>query len=121
MPSVKPSRRRPASRTNRSLTTLLDLLGRRWLLRVVWELREETLTFRALRARCNAMSPSVLNRRLAELRQVGIVDVRSGGGYCLTAEGRALVQALQPIRRWALRRAIRPRTSRPTRPLRRTR
>ena len=112
MPSVKPSGRKRASRTDRPLVALLDLLGRRWLLRVVWELREETLTFRALRARCSAMSPSVLNRRLAELRQVGIVDVRSGGGYRLTAEGRALVRALQPVRRWAMRRAIRPRTSR---------
>ena len=109
---LKPSRRTRTVRTDRPLMALLDLLGRRWLLRVVWELRAETLTFRALRARCNAMSPSVLNRRLAELRQAGIVDVRSGGGYCLTAEGRALVRALQPIRRWALRRAIQPRTSR---------
>jgi DNA-binding HxlR family transcriptional regulator len=80
---------------------LLDLLGRRWLLRVLWELREEPLTFRALRARCNDMSPSVLNRRLAEMREVGIVDVRPGGGYRLTREGRSLVDSLRPIRRWA--------------------
>ena len=47
MPSVKPSRRKQSSRADRPLMALLDLLGRRWLLRVVWELREETLTFRA--------------------------------------------------------------------------
>jgi DNA-binding HxlR family transcriptional regulator len=121
MPSVKPSRRKQSSRADRPLMALLDLLGRRWLLRVVWELREETLTFRALRARCDAMSPSVLNRRLAELRQAGIVEVRSGGGYRLTAEGRALVRALQPIRRWALRRAVQPRTSRRARAARSSR
>ncbi len=72
-------------------------------MRVLWELRAETLTFRALRARCGNMSPSVLNRRLAEMREAGIVDVRVGGGYRLTREGRGLVQALQPIRRWAER------------------
>jgi DNA-binding HxlR family transcriptional regulator len=85
------------------VVTLLDLLGRRWLLRVLWELRAEALTFRALRARCNDMSPSVLNRRLAEMRQVGIVEVQSGGGYRLTREGRSLVDSLRPIRRWAER------------------
>jgi DNA-binding HxlR family transcriptional regulator len=112
MPAGRTSTHR-AARTNRPLLALLDLLGRRWLLRVIWELREETLTFRALRARCNAMSPSVLNRRLAELRDVGIVDVRSGGGYCLTAEGKSLVHALLPLRRWADRRALqRPRATR---------
>ena len=101
---MKPARR--PSKTQRSSTgtavlALLDLLGRRWLLRVLWELREEPLTFRALRARCNDMSPSVLNRRLAEMREVGIVDVRPGGGYRLTREGRSLVDSLRPIRRWA--------------------
>jgi len=109
MRAVKTSTKRE-SRTDRPVLALLDLLGRRWLLRVVWELREDTLTFRALRARCNAMSPSVLNRRLAELRDAGIVDVRSGGGYCLTAVGRALVRTLQPIRRWAQQWAGRPRS-----------
>jgi DNA-binding HxlR family transcriptional regulator len=111
MPAVKTSTKR-ASRADRPVLALLDLLGRRWLLRVVWELREETLTFRALRARCNAMSPSVLNRRLAELREAGLVEVRSGGGYRLTAEGRALVRSLQPIRRWAQHWATRPQTAR---------
>jgi len=116
------TRTQPGERTSRALLDLLDFLGRRWLLRVVWELRDETLTFRALRARCNAMSPSVLNRRLAELRDAGVVDVRSGGGYCLTAEGKALVRALRPLQRWAERPApARPRAARGARGSRRSR
>ncbi len=47
---------------------LLDLLGRRWALRVVWELRDGPLVFRALQERCAGMSSSVLNQRLRELR-----------------------------------------------------
>jgi hypothetical protein len=36
---------------------LLDLLGRRWALRVLWELRDgEALTFRELQARCGGVS-----------------------------------------------------------------
>lgn len=81
---------------------LLDLLGRRWALRVLWELRGEALTFRALRAACDDLSPSVLNERLAELREAGIVELTSSG-YTLTDEGRALLAVLTPLNEWAQR------------------
>jgi DNA-binding HxlR family transcriptional regulator len=80
---------------------LLDLLGRRWTLRVLWELRAAAPTFRELRERCDAMSPSVLNQRLAELRGAGIVVLREEGGYALTREGKRLLSALAPLHRWA--------------------
>jgi DNA-binding HxlR family transcriptional regulator len=83
--------------------TALDLLGRRWTLRVLWELRDEPLTFRALRARCDAMSPSVLNQRLAELRESGLVEIDPDGGYRLTVAGRDLLRALAPLQAWATR------------------
>ena len=40
-------------------------------------------------------------RVLWELREAGLVDHE--GGYRLTAEGRALLQALQPLSAWAER------------------
>jgi DNA-binding HxlR family transcriptional regulator len=81
---------------------LLDLLGRRWALRVLWELRRgETLTFRALQARCGAISSSVLNDRLRELREAGIVAAEPTGGYRLTSRGRQLLEALEPLDGWA--------------------
>jgi len=81
----------------------LDLLGRRWALRVLWELREGALTFRDLRARCDEVSPTVLNQRLAELREAGIVAHEEGSGYALCAEGEALLEALAPLHDWAAR------------------
>jgi len=99
-------------RTGRPVTALLDLLGRRWMLRVLWELRDERLTFRALRARCSDMSPSVLNRRISEMRAAGIVEPRAADGYRLTEDGRALLRALRPIRYWAERWAARARLPR---------
>jgi DNA-binding HxlR family transcriptional regulator len=81
----------------------LDLLGRRWTLRVLWELRAEALTFRGLRARCDAMSPSVLNQRLAELRQAGLVELDPAGGYRLAGAGRELLRAIGPLQVWATR------------------
>ena len=89
------------------IAALLDLLGHRWLLRVLWELDEDTLTFRALRARCDGMSPSVLNRRIAEMREAGIVETRAGSGYRVTREGREFVRMLRPMRGWAERQASR--------------
>jgi DNA-binding HxlR family transcriptional regulator len=88
------------SRTGRPIMALLDLLGRRWALRVMWELRGEPLTFRALRERCDDVSPSVLNERLAELREAGIVGA-GPGGYALTAEGAKLGRKIGALEAWA--------------------
>ena len=81
----------------------LDLLGRRWALRVLWELRDgNPLSFRELRDRCDNMSTSVLNQRLAELRDAGLIE--SGkGGYHLTKQGDQLKDALAPLDVWAKR------------------
>ena len=80
---------------------VLEWLGRRWTLRVLWELRGEPLVFRALQQRCGGLSPTVLNDRLRELRAVGIVTVHADGGYTLTDEGRTLGDLLLPLHRWA--------------------
>jgi DNA-binding HxlR family transcriptional regulator len=82
---------------------LLDLLGRRWTLRACWELRHGALTFRELQARCGEISSSVLNQRLRELRDAGIVERGASGGYQLTPEGTALLESLSPLNEWAER------------------
>jgi DNA-binding HxlR family transcriptional regulator len=79
---------------------LLDLLGRRWALRVLWELRDGPATFRELRERCDDVSPTVLNERLRELRDTGIVDAQASG-YHFTVHGAALLRALAPLNAWA--------------------
>jgi DNA-binding HxlR family transcriptional regulator len=89
---------------------LLDLLGRRWALRILWELHSGSSTFRALRAACDDMSPSVLNLRLTELRDAGIVEL-TDSGYTLTGSGRDLLRAFKPLNEWAKRWGTRPRMS----------
>jgi DNA-binding HxlR family transcriptional regulator len=80
---------------------LLDLLGRRATLRLLWELRDgHPQTFRLLRSSADAVSPSVLNQRLKELRQARVVAL-GDGGYLLTPEGRELLRHLKPLHRWA--------------------
>jgi DNA-binding HxlR family transcriptional regulator len=80
---------------------LLDLLGRRWALRILWELRSERMNFRALRDACDGVSPTVLNDRLKQLREARLVDVADSDGYGLTPLGRELAASLSPLLRWS--------------------
>ena len=89
------------SRSGRPIMALLDLLGRRWLLRIIWELRETPLTFRELQEHCDAMSPTVLNQRLRELREAGIVEQAESGGYTLSRSGTQLLDAMLPLLHWS--------------------
>jgi DNA-binding HxlR family transcriptional regulator len=81
----------------------LDLLGRRWSLRVVWELRNGPLGARALRERCDGMSPSVLYERLTELTEAGLVSQLKDQRYDLSALGQALIDAIEPLSQWSER------------------
>lgn len=81
----------------------LDLLGRRFALRVLWELRDGPLTFRTLQARAGGVSPTTLNRRLQELREAGVIELQDGGGFALTSDGKEVCEALVPLCRWANR------------------
>ncbi|HEX4435738.1 MAG TPA: helix-turn-helix domain-containing protein [Solirubrobacteraceae bacterium] len=94
------------SGSGRPIMALLDLLGRRWSLRVLWELREGPVPFRALQERCGGMSSSVLSQRLAELRKAEILE-RDADGYRLTVEGERLLGGLAPLQSWAERWAVR--------------
>jgi DNA-binding HxlR family transcriptional regulator len=81
----------------------LDLLGRRWSLRVLWELREGPVGARELRDRCDGMSPSVLYARLGELTDAGLVRQDSDQRYALTDIGGTLGTALDPLDQWSRR------------------
>jgi DNA-binding HxlR family transcriptional regulator len=89
------------SRSGRPVMALLDLLGRRMALRVLWELSraDGPLTFRALQAAAET-NPGLLNSRLKELRTAGIV-AHGGEGYVLSEEGRRLLRLLRPLSAWA--------------------
>ncbi|HTR86777.1 MAG TPA: helix-turn-helix domain-containing protein [Reyranella sp.] len=88
------------SRTGRPIMVLLDLLGRRWVLRIVWELRDEPRRFRDLQDAIGA-SPTIVNTRLADLREAGLVELDPDAGYRLTALGRELFQLFLPLHLWS--------------------
>jgi DNA-binding HxlR family transcriptional regulator len=86
--------------STRPVERALDLLGRRWALRIVWELRRSTLAFSELRER-TGISPSVLSARLGELADAGVVEQDGGRGYRLSGRGRELSRVLYELNRWA--------------------
>jgi DNA-binding HxlR family transcriptional regulator len=91
------------SSTGRPLMAALDLLGRRWALRLLWELRDGPHGGRELRARCDGMSSSVLYERLRELVESGLVHQMPSRRYELTPIGRALGEAIDPLDSWSRR------------------
>lgn len=79
--------------TARPIVRLLELLGRRWTLRIIWELREAPLPYRQLQRACDDISPTVLARRLREIEAAGLIE-HGDAGYGLTALGRDIGQHL---------------------------
>lgn len=88
------------SKTGRPIMALLDLLGRRWTLRIVWELREEPRRFRELQDLIGA-SPTIVNTRLAELREAKLVELDEATGYRLTGLGNELLKLFLPLHVWS--------------------
>ena len=62
--------------------------------------REALETFRSLRARCDGISPSVLNTRLKELGDAQLVELGEDG-YALTEQARKMMKAAGPLQVWA--------------------
>ena len=95
----------------------LDLLGRRWALRILWELNQNgASSFRDLQRLCGDISPTVLNTRLSELRETGIIAQRDKEGYIITEEGIALGKIILMLNAWAERWAGRMKVGEASRP-----
>lgn len=88
------------SKTGQPIMVLFDLLGRRWAMGIIWNLNGRNCTFRELQARCDGLSPTVLNTRLKELRAVNLVE-KAVHGYGLTADGKKLFEMLEPLGDWS--------------------
>lgn len=104
MATPKPGKKVRGSESGRPIMAVLDLLGRRWALRILWELHQNgPSSFRALQKLCGDISPTVLNSRLAELREAGVIDLSPGEGYGITEEGVALGRIMEQFNSWATR------------------
>ncbi|MYS39287.1 HxlR family transcriptional regulator [Streptomyces sp. KhCrAH-43] len=98
----RPGRPVRGSESGRPVMAALDLLGRRWTMRILWELNQAPSGFRELQRRCERMSSSVLSTRIEELSAARLL-ASEGDGYRLTPLGRDLVEALSPLTAWSRR------------------
>ena len=95
------------------LTTVVDVLSRRGVLSVVRLLTAGPASYRSLEHKVGVVG-SVLQQRLRDLRQLGVVEVAESGEYRLSAEGRRLLGVLDRLETWSQEWAARtPRSLRP--------
>lgn len=85
----------------------------KWKVLILWQLREGTLRYSALRSRLPKVTHKMLAQQLRELEADGLVDrtvyavVPPKVEYTLTARGRELLPALEAMRRWGIRYKVR--------------
>ena len=96
-----PGRQVRGSQSGRPIMAALNLLSRRWVLRIIWELRDGPRGFREMRERCDRMSPDTLSTRLSELKEAGVATQDDTGNWTLTALGRKLEPALSELHHWS--------------------
>ncbi len=71
------------------------------MLRVVWELRNGPIGFRALMVECAGVSAAVLRERLLELLDANVATQNAERQYYLTPFGLSLFEALTPLENWS--------------------
>ncbi len=102
------SRREPLSEEVRQAA---DLLGRRWLIQVLFAAHEGSQRFNEFRQALGDVPPRTLAARLVELEEAGVlvrvvVDARPPRvEYRLTDEGRRLAGVVEALQAWACSRA----------------
>jgi DNA-binding HxlR family transcriptional regulator len=84
----------------RPIMLLIDLLGKKWIMRILWELNQEPCSFRALQSRCDKISPTILNKRIKELVAANLVAKAKPNGYYLNDLGLELIDLFHPLNDW---------------------
>ena len=91
------------SSSPRPIMQLIDILGKKWVLRILWELKPGACTFRQLQSRCGDLSPTTINARIKDLCEARFVVKTADAGYALTAQGEELIELFLPLNDFASR------------------
>ena len=107
------ARRAAAARAESAATAALNVLGQKWVLRIVRVLGDRTQRFCELQDALGGANSATLSQRLKLLEDEGLIERRAISAvppwveYSLTAKGGELRAALGGIDRWAERWAAR--------------
>ncbi len=89
--------------STRPIMQLIDILGKKWVLRILWELKPGACTFRQLQSRCGDLSPTTINARIKDLCVASLVEKTADLGYALTSQGEELIELFLPLNDFASR------------------
>jgi len=89
--------------SQRPIVQLIDILGKKWVLRILWELQESPCTFRELQSRCGDLSPTIINTRIKDLCAAQLVYKSPESGYTLSQHGNELIELFYPLNEFANR------------------
>jgi DNA-binding HxlR family transcriptional regulator len=107
------ARRAAALRAESAATAALNVLGQKWVLRIVHALGDRTQRFCELQDALGGANSATLSQRLKLLEDEGLIDRRMVSEvppwveYSLTTKGADLRRAIGPIDAWANRWAAR--------------
>lgn len=87
--------------SQRPIVQLIDLLGTKWVLRILWELNQGPCSFRELQSRCDDLSPTTINNRIKDLVAARLVTKSESEGYGLSPLGRELLEVFMPLNQFA--------------------
>jgi DNA-binding HxlR family transcriptional regulator len=113
-PRSRAARRAAAQRAECAATAALNVLGQKWVLRIVRVLGERTQRFCELQDALGGANSATLSQRLKLLEDEGLIERHAISAvppwveYTLTVKGRDLRGAISGIDRWAERWAARP-------------
>ncbi len=88
------------NKSRRPIMVFIDLVGKKWLLRILWELNDGPCTFRELQSRCGQISPTMINKRVKELTKANLIEKVKPKGYRLTGLGAELMELFDPFDNW---------------------
>jgi DNA-binding HxlR family transcriptional regulator len=104
---MKPTIRIPSPNSKCPLTDLIDMIGGRWKVLLLWRLRDGTRRFNELRRSMPGVTQKMLTQQLRQLESDGLVsrkvfaEVPPRVEYKLTATGRELGSLLVTLANWA--------------------
>lgn len=108
-PRSRAERRAEARRAECAATAALNILGQKWVLRIIRALGERTERFCELQDALGGANSATLSQRLKLLEDEGLIDRRIISSvppwveYSLTTKGAELQHAIVGIDRWAER------------------
>lgn len=88
------------------LDQVVDIVGKKWNLIIIWHLRSQTLRFSELQAGLYGINPNTITKHLRSLEQHSIVtrtvyaEVPPRVEYSLTDQGRAILPIIEAMLQW---------------------